>query len=406
MSETINKVLASTAQAFTTAEKLQARTNIDAQKSITFNYSGSTITAIDGSAVGQPNALTEVVHDSNLSGSGTSGSPLGLASVITLSANDLPSTSEITPYSFQMCQTGSATAMLRDNRLSFYESSKPSAYYDRTGLQFGATADVRTTLSKKLEFAYDVGGNLETTTYGLNGFAATTYTPTGTNHDTGTLSIYGISGVNSFGDYKIFDNWRSSKRAQISSDGVTEKSVIDMYIGYNNGEQELYPAYIGFYNPYDGSAFIYQSSIVAWNNNLSAEKPVSAGSGLSGNGTSGSPLCVTGIANHYESPYSTSDFTTDRTSIDIFTDEYSARMHDGGVWFKYGGNVFHSAYVQMRPADFAMYDYTTDDTVYLNASSIKMYYHLNDSTASASAEINANVLSSLFAWAMNNGWTP
>ena len=406
MSEQINKVLASTAQAFSTAEQKQARDNIDAQQSITYSYSGNTITAIDGSAVGSPGAITNIVHDSNLSGSGTSGSPLGLASVITLSANDLPGTSEITPYSFQICQTGSATARLRDNRLSFYESSKPSAYYDRTGLQFGATADVRTTLAKNLKFEYDAGGNLESITYGLNGFAATTYTPTGTNQDTGVVSIYGISGVNGFGDSKIWDNWRSSKRAQMSSDGVTEKSVIDMYIGYNNGEQELYPAYIGFYNPYDGSAFIYQSSIVAWNNNLSAEKPVTVGYGLEGSGTSGSPLSATGFKCEYLSPYASSCMSSDRTSIDIFTDTYSGRIHEAGIWFKYGGNVFHSASTEWRTNDFTMRDYTDDNSVYLEASSIKMYYHLNDSTASASAEINANVLSSLFAWAMSNGWTP
>ena len=352
MSEQINKVLASTAQAFTTAEQKQARDNIDAQQSITYSYSGSTITAIDGSAVGNPNSLSSVVHDSNLSGSGTTASPLGLASEITLSASDLPYTSEITPYSFQMCQTGSATsyfglnyfylrdsaggesyyytdkatiadsgtctlsamptaveffngndsdrfasynlsgavlsssgtspttARLRDTRLSFYESGKPSAYYDRTGLSFGSTADIMTTLSKNLKFDYDVGGNLEYTTYGLNGFSATTYTPTGTNRDTGVIATYGIVGINSFGDNKIWDNWQSSKRAQMGGNGE-EKSVLDMYIGYNNGEEELYPAYIGFYNPYDGSAFIYQSSISSWNNKMSS---VNVGFGLSGNG--------------------------------------------------------------------------------------------------------------------------
>lgn len=477
MSEKIPSVLTNLPQSFTTAEQKIGRDNIDAQKSITYSYSGSTITAIDGSAVGNPNSLSSVVHDANLSGSGTSASPLGLAREITLSASDVPYTSEITPYSFQMCQTGSATsyfglnyfflkdsaggesyfytdkatiadagactlsalptaveffdgndlnrfasynlsgtvlsasgvspttARLRDNRLSFYESGKPSAYYDRTGLQLGATADVRTTLSKDLKFDYDVGGNLEYTTYGLNGFSATTYTPTGTYHDTGVVTTYGLTGVNSFGDYKIWDNWRSSKRAQLGGNGE-EKSVIDMYIGYNNGDSELYPAYIGFYNPFDGSAFIYQSSIVAWNNNLSAEKPVSAGSGLSGNGTSGSPLVVTGLTNHYESPYSTSDFTIDRTSIGIYTDTYSSRITDGEILLKYGGPVFHSAITEWRTNDFTIHDYTDGNGIYLEASSFRMYYHLNDPTASASAEINANVLSSLFAWAMNNGWNP
>lgn len=436
----------------------------------------STITAIDGSAVGNPSALSKVYHDSNLSGSGTSGSPLGLSSTIVLSSTGLPYTNEINTYSIYMHDQSSTsyvglgynyfqdsaggetyiqsdqitisdsgtctltakpesveffngndldrfasynlsgvvlsasgvnpvTAKLKDDRLLFYESSKPSAYYDRTGLQFGRTADVQTNLNSSLKFSYDVGGNLESTTYMHNGFSATTYTPTGTNQDTGLLTIYGISGVNSFGDYKIRDSWNSVKRAQFDNSG-NEKSVLDMYIGYNNGEQELYPAYIGFWNPYDGSAFIYQSSIVAWNNNLSAEHPVSAGIGLSGNGTSGSPLCVTGIYNHYESQYNTSYFSSDRTALDIFSDTYSARLHNGGVWFSYGGDVFHSARTQLSPSEFSMRDYTDDNSMYLNASSIRLLYRINDSTASASAEINASVLSSLFTWAMNNGWNP
>ena len=87
MSEQINKVLASTAQAFTTAEQKQARDNIDAQKSITYSYSGSNITAIDGSAIAQSGALTFVTHDSNLSGNGTTASPLGLNTSITIANN-------------------------------------------------------------------------------------------------------------------------------------------------------------------------------------------------------------------------------------------------------------------------------------------------------------------------------
>ena len=97
MSEQINKVLASTAQAFTTAEQKQARDNIDAQQSITFNYSGSNITALNGSAIAQSGALTFVTHDGNLTGSGTSSSPLGLSSWFTLSSG--PYSGEYGPYS-------------------------------------------------------------------------------------------------------------------------------------------------------------------------------------------------------------------------------------------------------------------------------------------------------------------
>ena len=96
MSEQINKVLASTAQAFSTAEQKQARDNIDAQKSITYSYSGSNITAIDGSAIAQSGALTFVTHDGNLTGSGTTDSPLGLNSTVSLSSG--PYSAEYNTY--------------------------------------------------------------------------------------------------------------------------------------------------------------------------------------------------------------------------------------------------------------------------------------------------------------------
>ena len=88
MSEQINKVLASTAQSFTTAQQAQARANIDAQQSIAWSYdTASAITAINGSAVGGGGGgMTGVSTDSNMSGNGTSGSPLGLNSSIAISS--------------------------------------------------------------------------------------------------------------------------------------------------------------------------------------------------------------------------------------------------------------------------------------------------------------------------------
>ena len=88
MSEQINKVLASTAQAFSTAEQKQARDNISAQAKITYSYSAGSnfITAIDGSGVGNPLALTTVAHDGNLSGLGTLESLLGLHDPVTFTS--------------------------------------------------------------------------------------------------------------------------------------------------------------------------------------------------------------------------------------------------------------------------------------------------------------------------------
>ena len=104
MSEQINKVLASTAQAFTTAEQKQARDNIAAQASgdYAFNSSlsakqdtsamssylpysaisadgNSAITSINGSSVG---SFSGVSSNNNVTGNGTSGSPIGLSSRI------------------------------------------------------------------------------------------------------------------------------------------------------------------------------------------------------------------------------------------------------------------------------------------------------------------------------------
>ena len=120
MSEQINKVLADRPQNFTTAEQLQARTNIGAQaagdyvSSTTFTaYSAhvesakqdssamssyvpfssisadldSAITSINGSSVGK---FTGVSAGDNLSGNGTSASPLGLNSSVNLHDNAFP----------------------------------------------------------------------------------------------------------------------------------------------------------------------------------------------------------------------------------------------------------------------------------------------------------------------------
>lgn len=84
MSEQINKILASTSQAFSTAEMKQARDNIGAIGYANLDYSGSAITGIGGSAVGSTGGA--VYHDSNMSGSGTSAEPLGLSDPVVLSS--------------------------------------------------------------------------------------------------------------------------------------------------------------------------------------------------------------------------------------------------------------------------------------------------------------------------------
>ena len=91
MSEQINKVLASTAQAFTTAEQKQARDNIGAMGAgdmtayLPFSAisadASSAITSINGSSVG---SFSGVSSNNNVTGNGTSGSPVGLSAQISL----------------------------------------------------------------------------------------------------------------------------------------------------------------------------------------------------------------------------------------------------------------------------------------------------------------------------------
>lgn len=129
MSEQINKVLASTAQAFTTAEQKQARDNIAAAAASALSnyattaqlaqetadrYSGDTAlqsavnSKLDSSASSQfyltsnpsgfitgydtSNCLSAVNHDSNLSGSGTNSVPLGLNSSIVFTSSNRQNT--------------------------------------------------------------------------------------------------------------------------------------------------------------------------------------------------------------------------------------------------------------------------------------------------------------------------
>ena len=111
MSEQINKVLASTSQAFSTGEQKQARDNIGAQASGDYAYNSavsskadssslssyvpfsaisadanSAITSINGSSVGA--GFDGCSANNCISGSGTSGSPLGLSSEVELYRNN------------------------------------------------------------------------------------------------------------------------------------------------------------------------------------------------------------------------------------------------------------------------------------------------------------------------------
>ena len=115
MSEAINKVLASTSQAFTTAEQKQARDNIGAAA-----------------------ASAGVYHDANLTGSGTSAEPLGLSSQVrftnatsatniapgAISATSHVATSWLAPGAFSVSNTVfDQTAYMAGGSLTFTDTA-------------------------------------------------------------------------------------------------------------------------------------------------------------------------------------------------------------------------------------------------------------------------------------------
>ena len=284
MSEKLNKVIANLPQSFTTAEQKQARDNIGAQKAISYGYSASSITSIDGSAVGNPASITGVTHDYNLSGSGTSASPLGL--------ND--------PINF----SGQGTA----------ESSKVS----------GASAGYR-------GFRIEVP-SAWTANMGHNGFKANYELPSA--EDTAGLGHF-MHGELDPGFFSLSSHDSQYIEHNVITASVNGRPWMGMYAGYQSGSnQTSIVACVGDANRVDpyllfgfggSSEYVDQSSIRRWNgvtakqdaSAMSSYVPfssisgsagkvtaingsaisagdsfsgVSAGNGISGNGTSGSPL--------------------------------------------------------------------------------------------------------------------
>lgn len=284
MSEKLNKVIANLPQSFTTAEQKQARDNIGAQKAISYGYSASSITSIDGSAVGNPASITGVTHDYNLSGSGTSASPLGL--------ND--------PIKF----SGQGTA----------ESSKVS----------GASAGYR-------GFRIEVP-SAWTANMGHTGFKANYELPSA--EDTAGLGHF-MHGELDPGFFSLSSHDSQYIEHNVITASVNGRPWMGMYAGYQSGSnQTSIVACVGDANRVDpyllfgfggSSEYVDQSSIRRWNgvtakqdaSAMSSYVPfssisgsagkitaingssisagdtfsgVSAGNGISGNGTSGTPL--------------------------------------------------------------------------------------------------------------------
>ena len=153
MSEQINKVLASTAQAFTTAEQLQARTNIGAMGAgdmtayLPFSAisadANSAITSINGSSVG---SFSGVSSNNNVTGNGTSGSPVGLSAQISAVSADGPSSATAYFNGFGMDGTANpyTSCRYRIGGWSIYTNGDATHHHEVGGNASGITLNWNT----------------------------------------------------------------------------------------------------------------------------------------------------------------------------------------------------------------------------------------------------------------------
>ena len=239
MSEQINKVLASTAQAFSEAEQAQARANIGAQATLSYTYDGSTITGIDGSAIG--GGISNVYAGNCISGSGTSGSPLGLSSSVSLTAG---------PY---------------------YQETYASAGHITVSSKFDGFADVTV---YKDPSSYNV----------IN--------------QTGISVMHTASGI---GDDRCYSHYGETFDIQYNAGQYYLKRInvdasgIRFYSNGTPGYRSVYGFGTAKYTDDGGVTWeeVSPEAIRRWNSATAGA--VSAGNCISGNGSSGSPLGISSV---------------------------------------------------------------------------------------------------------------
>lgn len=299
MSEQINKVLASTAQAFSTAQQKQARDNISAQAKISYSYSGSTITAIDGSAVGNPASLTGVEHDYNLSGSGTSAVPLGLADPIKMSAQR---SAEDPVSSMSLGNTGL--------KLEVPSAHTSQVDYNqvKVNYEWPSALDVEHSLGWYAHGEID-GGSLSLSAHDCSYISHNVIT--GSTNNNPYLGIYGGYGS-----------------------GSLQTSIVAAA-----GDQNRNDPYIAF--GFSGSSEVVdQSSIQRWNSySAGLFTGASANNCISGDGTSGSPL---GISSRILLTDTDSSAEYGPSGVQMSATPYTSTHYRVGGWNIYStGNATH-----------------------------------------------------------------
>ena len=373
MSEQINKVLASTAQAFSTAEQKQARDNIGAQVSGNYvEYSAisgdnNVISSINGSALSANAGFSGVWHTPAFTGSGTNSSDkLGLNSAFTLKD---PDNSAV--------QTNYAYNGMTANNYNHYTS-----YYKTTGVE------IRTDLGGSTSQAWLRNGSL----------VFETPLP-GNDWVSSYFAIAGIKMCGLFADTIYQDDLNSAKRYQGTGD-TGNGLVTD--IGYYNGTSVLRYPYITMYTPNE-SATIYMSSISSWNNKLSG---INVGYGLAGNGV-GTALSVTGCSGNFIGLHS--DYFYELKPYDMtFSafDKDNSLIERKSVFNAWGMRLSASTakkLVTVQDEGFTMEASADNLTATLDHEMLRMYNATGhaDLTKSSIDAINA-----VYNWATSQGMQP
>ena len=409
MSEQINKVLASTAQAFTTAEQKQARDNIGAQASgdyvsaSTFNnfsahvesakqdasamssyvpYSAisadadSAITSINGSSVGK---FTGVSAHYNITGNGTSGSPLGVDDPIRLTAANKTAT------------YGSDNA--------FFTSNNYSTKVLSTAVEINGNGVSSTARASGVRVKADLGGSYAYGNYGVQGITYEVPLP-GWNDESAHYTVDGIRGVGNFGSNMYDDNWLSAHRYQGTGDtgnGMWQD------IGYFNGSDILRYPRIVLYTP-GNSATIDYSSIAYWNGKLDR---LYTNYGLSGSGTSGSPLGVTACSGEFIGLHS--DYYYALTSRDLVfssVDKDNNILEAKTVFNEYGMRMSANTagrLVTLQDDGFRM----ASDASLLTASLDHAKLRMSDSGGYADlTKSSIDAIQAVYNWATSQGMQP
>ena len=374
MSEQINKVLASTAQAFTTAEQKQARDNIGAQASGDYvSYSAisgdsNVISSINGSALSANAGFSGVWHTNAFTGSGTnSADKMGLNSAFTLV--DTATTAHQTTYAYN-----GYTAAFHDTKYTSYNSP--------TGC----------------EIKSDLGGSTARCWHNINGIKIESPLP-GQDWVSSYFLKDGIKMCGLFASNVYQDDINSSMRYQ--GTGNTGNGLIED-IGFYNGSTVLRYPYITMYTPNE-SATIYMSSISSWNNKLSG---INVGYGLAGDGQN-TALSVTGCSGsflglHSDYFYELKPYELTFSSFDKDNSLIEAKT----VFNEWGVRITAATaknLVSLQDDGFRMGASASSLTAELN------YEHLRMTNATGHADLtksSIDAIQAVYNWATSQGMQP